>query len=119
MKALVISLSILSMILLGIVAIGYMETRKESDLQQSEIEGLKKRNKSERDSMETRLALTRDSLFIAFETIRQATKDRELAHERTQKLIRNYEKIIFVTLNDSSRNSELIKLYPSFKPTQK
>lgn len=94
-----------------------MEWRKESDLKQSEIDGLKRSNRKERDSLETRLAITRDSLTVAFETIRQSRKESQEAHERTQRMIKNYEKILFIRFsNDAQRDSALSRLYPSFRP---
>lgn len=92
----------------------FIESGTVTDVRQIEIDYLKKQNQKERERFETELQVTRDSLNVAFETIRQANKERQEAHERTQRIIRNYEKIIFVALTDSSRNSELKKLYKSF-----
>lgn len=116
MRTVIVLSSIIILALLSVIFIGVLEMKKENELSQKEINGLRKRNISERDSLKTQLAITRDSLLTAFETIRQATKEREASHLRTQKTIENLRKIIFVQHTDSSRNSELINLYPSFKP---
>lgn len=111
-----IILCIVIFLLAGIAFIGVMEMNKQNDLLQAEIDGLKRENKIQADSLNKALLLTRDSLSIAFETIRIANKERQEAHERTQRIIRNYEKIIFVTHTDSSRTATLKQLYPTFKP---
>lgn len=104
------------LVLIGIVWVGVSEMNDQNRVLQSEIEGLKRENQAERDSLNKALLLTRDSLSIAFETIRIANKERQEAHERTQRIIRNYEKIIFVTHTDSSRTATLKQLYPTFNP---
>lgn len=116
MKPTEIILSLIVVVLTAVIVLGVLELKKEDDLKQATIDGLKRANKKEADSLTRNLKATQDSLQTAFATIRQATKDRELAHERSQKTIENLRKIIFVQHNDSSRNAELTKLYPSFKP---
>lgn len=90
--------------------------KKESDLKQATIDGMRKKNIAERDSLESQLAATRDSLNIAFETIRQAKEETLKANEASKREIKKLKGILFVQHTDSSRNIELTKLYPSFKP---
>lgn len=103
--------------LLSVLFIAFTELRDVNRIQQSEIKHLREVNKKEKDSLQTQLAITRDSLSVAFETIRQARIESQEAHERTQRMIKNYEKIIFVRFsNDAQRDSALSKLYTSFRP---
>lgn len=85
-------------------------------LQQSTIDGLKKQLKTQSDSLQNVLSVTRDSLEISYATIRLANKERIEAHERSQKAIVNLQKIIFIQHTDSSRNKAVKDLYPTFKP---
>lgn len=116
MRSLIIVFTLLTLILLTIIFVGSRELFKENELRQSEIEGLRKQNKKERDSLQTQLALTRDSLSVAFNTIRIATAEREASHLRTQKTIRDLQRIVFIAHTDSSRTIELKNLYPTFNP---
>lgn len=98
------------------IAILGTEVSKERDLNQKTIDGLLRANKAQRDSLEKHLEITRDSLQIAFETIRQATKEREEAHLRTQKMMKNYESILYIKYeNDSTRINALKRLYPTWQ----
>src|SRR5689334_10219032 len=109
----IVTFLLISFCILGIN--GLIEARKESDLQQSEINGLKKSNKEEADRLRSELAITRDSLNVAFETIRIANKETQEAHERTQRIIKRYEQIIFISYtSDSARHRKLSELYPSY-----
>lgn len=105
-------------IIIGIfTAIGVLvtEMRTINRVQQSEIDALRERNKAEKDSLTNALMTTRDSLQIAFETIHQAAKERQEAHERTQRIIKNYEKIIFIRYtSDSARHRKLSELFPTY-----
>lgn len=109
----VITILFVALCLLGIT--GIIETRKESNLKQKEIDGLKRTNEKQRDSLERQLTATRDSLSIAFETIRQAKSETLKANEASKREIKKLKGILFVQHNDSSRNAELKKLYPSWK----
>lgn len=101
-------------ILLVFVYIEVSQVLDRNRTQQAEIEGLRKRNKKESDSLNHVLKVTQDSLSIAFETIKQARVEREEAHLRTQKTIHDLQKIIFVVHTDSSRLATLKNLYPTF-----
>lgn len=116
MKRLELVFAIVIIALFALIWVFVTEMNDRNRVLQSEIEGLKRENQAERDSLNKTLLLTRDSLSIAFETIRIANKERQEAHERTQRIIRNYEKIIFVTHTDSSRTATLKQLYPTFNP---
>lgn len=116
MKTLAICLFIALFVSLGFLTLAWMENSKYREVQQKEIDHLKKQNLAQKDSLEKELTLTRDSLHIAFETIKLANKERIEAHERSQKTIRDLQKIVFIQHTDSSRNIELNKLYPTFKP---
>lgn len=94
-----------------------LEMKTKGILDQKEIDGLRSQNEKERKRFEQDLKLTRDSLEIALNSIAIAHKESIEAHERTQRIIKNYEKIIFVSFsNDAERDSALSKLYPSFRP---
>lgn len=93
----------------------YIEAKKESDLKQREIDGLKRTNKKEKDSLLIKLAIKQDSLNIVLQLMSVAHQESVEAHQRSQATIRNLQRIIFITHTDSSRNAELTKLYPSWK----
>lgn len=116
MKAIIYLIVFVIFFLLTILYLGVTELRDVNRIQQKTIDGLREANKKEKDSLQTQLAITRDSLSTAFATIRQAAKDREIAHERTQATIRNLQKIIYIQYTDSSRTAELKELYKSFNP---
>jgi len=104
----------LALLGLGGLFVIFMETSKKDQLKQAEINFLRKRNAEEKDSLETVIKITQDSLEIAFNTIRQASAEREKAHAETQRLIKRYEKIIYVRFaNDSARVRAIADLYPT------
>lgn len=103
-------------ILITVVYVGHTDLMAINRMKQREIDYLRKKNQVERDSLENVLKLTSDSLDIAFATIRLAHEQSQEARKRSQKTIADLQKIIFVTHTDSSRNAELVKLYPTFKP---
>lgn len=110
----IITICVIIFALLSVLFIGITELRDVNRIQQSEIKHLREANKKEKDSLQTQLSITRDSLSTAFATIRQAAKDKEIAHERTQATIRNLQKIIYIQHTDSSRIATLKELYKSF-----
>lgn len=93
-----------------------LEIRDRDRLQQSLIKGLREKNIKERDSLELILREKNDSLKSALESIRIANEETKKANARSQREIRVLKNILFVQYSDSSRNAELTKLYPSFKP---
>lgn len=115
MKTFLIPLSLIVsiLVLLGVL---FLEFKDRERLQQSIIDGLRKQNKKESDSLNQILKVTKDSLVIAFETIKQARIEREESHLRTQKTIKDLQRIVFIQHTDSSRNKALKDLYPTFKP---
>lgn len=115
MKNTIIILVVLVAVLIGVIIVGSTELRDMVRIKQSEINGLKKQNQVERDSLEGLLKLKSDSLSMAYESIRVANKERIEAHERTQRTIRNLQKIIFIQHTDSSRTAELKQLYKSYQ----
>ncbi len=116
MKPSEIILSLIVVVLTAVIVLGLLELRKEDQLKQSVIDGLRRENKKEADSLTRNLKLTRDSLSIAFETIKQSRKESQEAHERTQATIRNLQRIVFIQHTDSSRTAELKTLYKSYTP---
>lgn len=107
----------LALLGLGALFVLHMEVVKKDQLKQAEINFLRKRNAEEKDSLETVIKITQDSLEIAFNTIRQASIEREKAHAETQRLIKRYEKIIFISYdNDSARLKAIQQLYKSYTP---
>lgn len=112
--------TVLQLVCLGFIAVNFMESNDRDRLKQVEIDHLKKEIKEQADSLEKQLALTRDSLSIAFETIRLATKEREEAHARTQKTIKDLQRIVFIQYeSDSARLNALKKLYPMAWQTER
>lgn len=109
----IITVLFILLCLLGIQAM--IEMKKENSLLQTELDGRKKENVRERDSLQTQLAITRDSLNVAFATLRQARIESQEARERSQKTIDNLRKIIFIVHTDSSRTAELKTLYKSYQ----
>lgn len=118
MKQLFIPLSLIVsiLVLLAIIFVGVTEMNDRNRVQQSTIDGLRKQNKKESDSLNQVLEVTKDSLSVAFETIKQARIEREASHLRTQKTIRDLQKIIYVVHTDSSRNKALTQLYKTYQP---
>lgn len=111
----IIIFSIITLVLLAAIFVNSTELRNLVRLKQSELDGLKRQNKIERDSLQNLLEVTKDSLQIAFETIKTARKESIEARERTQKTIRDLQKIIFIQHTDSSRTAELKTLYKSYQ----
>lgn len=104
-------------IVLGIIFVGVSEMSDRDRVRQSEINYLKKQLKTQADSMQNVLSVTRDSLTIAFETIKIATKEREESHLRTQATIKTLQQIVYIKYeSDSARLNAISKLYPTFKP---
>lgn len=115
MKPIELILSLIIIVLVTFMTLNFIEDRKEDNLKQTTINGLRLQNKKEKDSLENVLKVTRDSLDIAFNTIKIATAERIEAHERTQRIIKNYEKIIFIRYaSDSARHRKLSELFPSY-----
>lgn len=115
MKTFLIGLAILVAIFL-VLDVLFTEMSDRDRLKQVEIDHLKKEIAEQRDSLESVLKVTQDSLEIAFETIKQANIERQAAHERSQKTIRDLQRIVFITHSDSSRLATLKQLYPTFNP---
>jgi hypothetical protein len=68
------------------------------------------------DSLEYSLSKTRDSLEIAFYTIRIAKAEVYIARQETIKFKKQYEAVKFIPYrNDAERDSVLAELYPSFR----
>lgn len=100
----------------AIVVTAIIEHRKEDTLDQATIEGLKKQNAKERDSLNTQLAITRDSLSIALHTIALAHQESVEAMERSQRTIRDLQRIVYIKYeSDSARLNAIKKLYPSYQ----
>lgn len=116
MKPIVLILSLIIIVLVTFMTLNFIEDRKEDSLKQSTINGLRLQNKKEKDSLENVLKVTRDSLDIAFNTIKIATAEREASHLRTQATIRNLQRIVFITHSDSSRTKALKELYKTYTP---
>lgn len=108
--------SIIQLCGLVLLAVNFMESSDRDRLKQVEIDYLKKEIAEQRDSLESVLKVTQDSLEIAYATIRLATKEREEAHARTQKTIKDLQRIVFIQHTDSSRLATLKQLYPTFNP---
>lgn len=115
LEKILIVLFFLQLIAIGFLVSNFMEYNKEKQIEQSTIEGLKKQNAHERDSLNTVLAITKDSLNVAFHTIALARKESQEAHERTQRIIKRYEQIIFIRYSsDSARHRKLAELYNTY-----
>lgn len=115
MKAAIV-IFLLIFIFTAIAWIGATEMLDRNRVQQSTIDGLRKQNKKESDSLNQVLKVTQDSLLIAFETIKQARIEREESHLRTQKTIKDLQKIVYIQHTDSSRNKALTQLYKTYQP---
>lgn len=107
---------ILFFALLAFIFVGSSELFKQTELQQKEIDHWKKVNKEQADSLNQVLKVTQDSLSIAFEAIKQAAIEREAAHLRTQKIIKDLQKIVYIQHTDSSRSKALTQLYKTYTP---
>lgn len=116
MKNTIIFSTVVIFALLAVIWVYVSETADLRRTQQAEIDHLKKENLKQKDSLESVLKVTQDSLETAFETIKQANIERQAAHERSQKTIRDLQRIVFIQHTDSSRLATLKQLYPTFKP---
>lgn len=80
-----------------------------------EIKGVKK----DRDSLRLDLISTRDSLDIAFTTIKYANYETQKAREEKQFYKAKYEKSKFIGYrNDHERDSVLSTIFSSFSPVR-
>lgn len=117
MKTAIIGLLILITVLLGIIAVGSIELNDLVRLKQSEIKGLKKEIELKDKAFSKSLDSIRRASAIREDSILLAHMESQKANAETQRLIKKYEKIIFVRFsNDAQRDSVLSKLYPSFHP---
>lgn len=110
----ILTVSFILFILIGIAWVGVSEMNDRNRVQQAEIDGLKRENQIQADSLNKALLLTHDSLEVAIYTIRylngNTTKDKATVKIKTE----SHEKIVFVNLNDSTRHRKLSNLYPSY-----
>lgn len=115
MKAFTISLIILTLILLGIIYLASTEMSDRNRVLQSEVDGLRIETKKEKDSLNQVLKVTKDSLSIAFNTIKIANLEKVWAHEASQKEIKKLRAVVHVVYeNDSLRINALKELYKTF-----
>ena len=70
------------------------------------------------DSLQTYLGVTRDSLRVAFSTIKEKHNNTSEALEVADKSTKAHETIKYIHFNDVGRDSLLSKLYPSFRPVR-
>lgn len=117
MKNLIIIFALVTALLLTVIFLGSYELNQVNKLQQKEIDGMRKRNREQEKAYQKELKLTRDSLSIAFHTIRLAKEETQKAHEQSQKEIKKLLGIVHVTYaNDSLRLHALRTLYPTLNP---
>lgn len=103
--------------LIGVAWVGTTEFYKQTETMQKTIDGLWKANENQENEFRRQLKLTRDSLEVAYATIRLAHQESVEAHERSQKTIANLNKIIYISYqSDSARTNALKKLYKSYNP---
>lgn len=105
-------------VFMSIFLVWGIEVMKERDLKQSTIDGLKRRNEAERDSLNGVIKLKDDTIRIAKFTIfaqADTIKNQELEKENYKR--NTHDKIRFIPYaNDFQRDSVLTSLYPSFRP---
>lgn len=101
----------------AIVVTAIIEHRKEDSLDQATIEGLKRQNEKEKDSLNNQLATALDLLLLAQQTIILQADTLEANKKEKENYKRNtHDKIRFIPYaNDSQRDSVLSGLYPSFR----
>ncbi|HEU5289471.1 MAG TPA: hypothetical protein VFU05_02435 [Cyclobacteriaceae bacterium] len=116
MKPLTYILSAVILVMGWLLFQQHLENSKYRELERKVIEGLKRENLKQKDSLVRVVDLTRDSLDIAFNTILLAKKESQEARERSQKTIRDLQKIIYIQHTDSSRTAVLKTLYKSYTP---
>lgn len=118
MKTLPFILGLIIIVLIGGIYVLVTELRDVNRVQQSTIDGLKRRNEAERDSLNTVIKLKDDTIRIAkFTILAQADtiKNQELEKENYKR--NTHDKIRFIPFaNDFQRDSVLTSLYPSFRP---
>lgn len=119
MKQILIPLSLIVsiLVLLAIIFVGLSELNDRNRVQQSTIDGLRRANKAQADSLVSVIKLKDDTLTIAKNTI--IHQFYTIENERTEK--ENYkrnthEKIRFINFtHDAGRDSVLSKLYITYR----
>lgn len=114
MKKLSFILGLIIIVLIGGIYVLVTELRDVNRVQQSTIDGLKRRNEANEkkhlrvvDSISIIQAIQADSTRY-YRLLK--TKDQQSVNTKTE----SHEKIVFVNLNDSARHSKLAKFYPSY-----
>lgn len=117
MKTLAITLCVIVVVLLSAIFIGSTELRNLVRLKQSEINGLKKANKIERDSLHRVIKLKNDTILIAKNTILLQADTIKIDKAIKEKYKRDvHDKIHFIQFaNDAKRDSVLSKLYITYR----
>lgn len=114
MKTLYIVLVVLALALCIFAGTLVMELRKENDLQQVTIDGLRKENEANEQRHKHAVDSITKIQVIQADSTRYyrllKTKDQQTVKTKTE----SHEKIVFHNLNDSARHSKLAKFFRSY-----
>lgn len=118
MKQLFIPLSLIVsiLVLLAIIFVGVTEMNDRDRVQQSTIDGLRKQNKKESDSLNQVLKVTQNLFSAREDSIVNAHEQTIKAHEVTKRENKILKGIVFIQHTDSSRNKALTQLYKTYQP---
>lgn len=114
MKPLTIGLVTLLFICAWLLFQQHLELKKLGEIQVKTIQGLKRENREQFDSLTYVVRLKSDSLSIAFTTIKYLNTTNNKSGQVIKDKTQDHETIIFVNLNDSARHRKLAKLFPSY-----
>lgn len=94
----------------------FIETRKEKQIDQATIDGLNRKVIMEKKAFEKIYDAQQKDFSRQLDSMARAHTETLKANEASKREIKKLKGILFVQHTDSSRNIELTKLYPSFKP---
>lgn len=105
--------AIILLLVIGLTVM-YIERPSAHDRRIKELEIVIRKSKYKADSLRAYVEKTKDSLDIAFATIRSLNAQREAARQETVKWIKKYESIHYKPLvSDRVRDSLWAELYPT------
>ncbi len=88
---------------------------RDYDKELKDVRSAIKKTEEERDSIKHDLKLTRDTIEIAFNTIRIAKNETAQAKQEKLNAIKYYESIVYVRFdNDTLRAGAITELYPTY-----
>lgn len=116
MKHIATILFIITVCLALLTASLVLELRKEKQLDQSTIDGLRIKNLMDKKAFEHALDSIRNSFKQSMDSVAFAHGESLKANVRSQKEIKILKGIVYIQHTDSSRTATLKELYKTWKP---